>query len=214
MPKPTQHQQPVEHYQQAERTLAALASVRIDALPDLAIIEALAALTHAVLASIPARRTATASPADTSSRHTPRPATDGSRATTPPTIRNRRRTIDAPRVGTAPSPHQSTRPRRLDTSGVGAEVVEQGLLGDLDQPTHPYHRRRPSPVTHQLIGQGPANPQQPSCLEQIKDRRRIATHAGRGTTVIAHNRTPSLPPTDINPVPIGAGAASPRTPRH
>jgi hypothetical protein len=56
MPKPTQHQQPVEHYQQAERTLAALASLRIDALPDLAIIEALAALTHAVLATIPARR--------------------------------------------------------------------------------------------------------------------------------------------------------------
>jgi hypothetical protein len=56
MPKPTQHQQPVEHYQQAERTLAALASTRIDALPDLAIIEALAALTHAVLATIPARR--------------------------------------------------------------------------------------------------------------------------------------------------------------
>jgi hypothetical protein len=56
MPEPTQHRQPVEHYQQAERTLAALASVRIDALPDLAIIEALAALTHAVLATIPARR--------------------------------------------------------------------------------------------------------------------------------------------------------------
>jgi len=56
MPKPTHHQPPVEHYQQAERTLAALAKTRIDALPDLAIIEALAALTHAVLATIPARR--------------------------------------------------------------------------------------------------------------------------------------------------------------
>jgi hypothetical protein len=56
MPEPTQHRQPVEHYQQAERTLAALASTRIDALPDLAVIEALAALTHAVLATIPARR--------------------------------------------------------------------------------------------------------------------------------------------------------------
>ena len=55
MPKPTHHP-PSEHYQQAERTLAALASTRIDALPDLAIIEALAALTHAVLATIPARR--------------------------------------------------------------------------------------------------------------------------------------------------------------
>jgi hypothetical protein len=55
MPKPTQHQKPVEHYQQAERSLAGLASVRIDALPDLVIIEALAALTHAVLATIPAR---------------------------------------------------------------------------------------------------------------------------------------------------------------
>jgi hypothetical protein len=56
MPKPTQQQKPVEHYQQAERTLAALASTRIDALPDFAIIEALAALTRAVLATIPARR--------------------------------------------------------------------------------------------------------------------------------------------------------------
>ena len=56
MPKPTQHQKPVEHYQQAERSLAALASTRIDALPDLVIIEALAALTHAVLATVPARR--------------------------------------------------------------------------------------------------------------------------------------------------------------
>jgi hypothetical protein len=56
MPKPTHHHPPAEHYQQAERTLAALASVRIDALPDLAIIEALGALTHAVLATIPARR--------------------------------------------------------------------------------------------------------------------------------------------------------------
>ena len=55
MPEPTQHQQPAEHYR-AERTLAALTSVRIDTLPDLAIIEALAALTHAVLATIPARR--------------------------------------------------------------------------------------------------------------------------------------------------------------
>jgi hypothetical protein len=56
MPEPTHHHPPVEHYQQAERTLAALASTRIDTLPDLAIIEALAALTHAVLATIPARR--------------------------------------------------------------------------------------------------------------------------------------------------------------
>jgi hypothetical protein len=56
MPEPTQHRQPVEHYQQAERTLAALASLRIETLPNFAVLEALAALTHAVLATIPARR--------------------------------------------------------------------------------------------------------------------------------------------------------------
>ena len=56
MPEPTQHRQPVEHYQHAERGLAALASLRADTLPNFALLEAIAALTHAVLATIPPRR--------------------------------------------------------------------------------------------------------------------------------------------------------------
>ena len=59
MPEPTQHRQPVEHYQQAERTLAALASLRIETLPNFAVLEALAALTHAVLAIAPTTTTKT-----------------------------------------------------------------------------------------------------------------------------------------------------------
>jgi hypothetical protein len=87
----------------------------------------------------------------------------------------RRRTTDDPQplktVGAASMCLMHGRTRSsADISRVGAEVVEQRLLGDLDQPAYPYHRSRPLPVTHQLVGQSPADAEQSSCLGQIKDR--------------------------------------------
>jgi hypothetical protein len=55
MPEPTQHH-PAEHYRSAETTLSALASLRLHDLPEAAVVEALAALIHAVLATVPPRR--------------------------------------------------------------------------------------------------------------------------------------------------------------
>jgi hypothetical protein len=54
MPEPTEHH-PAEHYRSAERTLTALASLRLDELPEAAVVEALAAIAHAVLAAAPRR---------------------------------------------------------------------------------------------------------------------------------------------------------------
>ncbi len=70
MPEPTQHH-PADHYRSAERTLTALASLRLDDLPEAAVIEALSALTHAVLATVPPRRTRRR---DRTERHHQRPA--------------------------------------------------------------------------------------------------------------------------------------------
>jgi hypothetical protein len=54
MPESTE-QHPNEHYRQAERTLTALESLRLDELPEAAVVEALAAIAHAMLATAPRR---------------------------------------------------------------------------------------------------------------------------------------------------------------
>jgi hypothetical protein len=54
MPEPTQHH-PAEHYRSAETTLSALASLRLHDLPEAAVVEALAAVIHAVLATVTPR---------------------------------------------------------------------------------------------------------------------------------------------------------------